>query len=68
MKLVIFSQNKTIKKIIIAGIMYLIIIKLSYYGVSDFNIWIRDGLMLSFLIICIVIVTTLLKKGYNIKT
>ena len=42
-------------------------LRFSFYGVSDFNIWISVGLMLSFLIICIVIVTSLLKKGYNIK-
>ena len=42
-------------------------LRFSFYGVSDFNIWISVGLMLSFLIICIVIVTRLLKKGYNIK-
>ena len=39
----------------------------SFYGVSDFNIWISISSMLAFLIICIAIVTTLLKKGYNIK-
>ena len=42
-------------------------LRFSFYGVSDFNIWISVGLMLSFLIICIVVVTSLLKKGYNIK-
>ena len=39
----------------------------SFYGVSDFNIWISIGCMLLFLITCITVVTTLLKKGYNIK-
>ena len=39
----------------------------SFYGVSDFNIWISIGCMLLFLITCIAVVTTLLKKGYNIK-
>ena len=39
----------------------------SFYGVSDFNIWISISSMLAFLIICIAVVTTLLKKGYNIK-
>ena len=39
----------------------------SFYGVSDFNIWISIGSMLLFLITCITVVTTLLKKGYNIK-
>ena len=39
----------------------------SFYGVSDFNIWISITSMLVFLITCIAVVTTLLKKGYNIK-
>ena len=42
-------------------------LRFSFYGVSDFNIWISVGLMLAFLAICIAIVTSLLKKGYNIK-
>ena len=43
-------------------------LRFSFYGVSDFNIWISISLMVSFLIICVVIVTILLKKGYNIKS
>ena len=42
--------------------------RFSFYGVSDFNIWISIGSMISFLILCVIIVTTLLKKGYNIKS
>ena len=41
--------------------------RFSFYGVSDFNIWISIGSMILFLGICITIVTHLLKKGYNIK-
>jgi len=43
-------------------------LRYSFYGVSDFNIWISIGLMVLFLIICVSIVTILLKKGYNIKS
>ena len=43
-------------------------LRYSFYGVSDFNIWISVGLMVLFLIICVTIVTTLLKRGYNIKS
>ena len=42
-------------------------LRFSFYGVSDFNIWISVSLMLAFLGICIAIVTSLLKKGYNMK-
>ena len=42
-------------------------LRYAFYGVSDFNIWISVGIMLSFLIICILLVTNLLKRGYNIK-
>jgi len=42
-------------------------LRYSFYGVSDFNIWISIGLMVLFLIICVSIVTILLKKGYNMK-
>ena len=42
-------------------------LRYSFYGVSDFNIWISISLMVLFLIICIVSVSTLLKRGYNIK-
>ncbi len=43
-------------------------LRFSFYGVSDFNIWISIGLMITFLMICVSLVTYLLKKGYNIKT
>ena len=43
-------------------------LRYSFYGVSDFNIWISISLMILFLIICIAMVSVLLKKGYNIKT
>jgi ABC-2 type transport system permease protein len=43
-------------------------LRYSFYGVSDFNIWISVGLMVLFLIICVTVVTILLKKGYNIKS
>jgi ABC-2 type transport system permease protein len=43
-------------------------LRFSFYGVSDFNIWISISSMVAFLFICIGIVTLLLKKGYNIKT
>jgi|TARA_Y100000389_G_scaffold122586_1_gene119910 ABC-2 type transport system permease protein len=43
-------------------------LRYSFYGVSDFNIWISVGLMVLFLIICVTIVSTLLKRGYNIKS
>ncbi len=43
-------------------------LRFSFYGVSDFNIWISIGLMILFLIICITIVSILLKRGYNIKS
>ena len=39
----------------------------SFYGVSDFNIWISIGSMILFLVLCVTVVTLLLKKGYNIK-
>ena len=42
-------------------------LRYAFYGVSDFNIWISVGLMLSFLFVCIFLVTNLLKRGYNIK-
>jgi ABC-2 type transport system permease protein len=42
-------------------------LRFSFYGVSDFNIWISISSMVFFLIICIFLVTILLKKGYNIK-
>mgnify|MGYP006263955861 CR=1 FL=1 len=43
-------------------------LRYSFYGVSDFNIWISISLMVLFLIVCVTAVTTLLKKGYNIKS
>ena len=43
-------------------------LRYSFYGVSDFNIWISISSMIIFLIICVIIVSMLLKKGYNIKT
>ena len=43
-------------------------LRFAFYGVSDFNIWISISLMVLFLIICITVVSVLLKKGYKIKT
>ena len=43
-------------------------LRFSFYGVSDFNIWISISLMVLFLIICVIAVSVLLKKGYNIKS
>ena len=43
-------------------------LRFSFYGVSDFNIWISIGTMFLFLSICITVVTVLLKKGYKIKS
>ena len=43
-------------------------LRFSFYGVSDFNIWISVGLLVLFLIICVILVSILLKKGYNIKS
>ncbi len=43
-------------------------LRFSFYGVSDFNIWISIGLLVLFLVICVVLVSILLKKGYNIKS
>ena len=42
-------------------------LRFSFYGVSDFNIWISISSMVFFLMVCITIVSVLLKKGYNIK-
>jgi ABC-2 type transport system permease protein len=36
--------------------------------VSDFDIWISISSMVFFLVICVLLVTMLLKKGYNIKS
>ncbi len=43
-------------------------LRYSFYGVSDFNIWISISSMVLFLVFCIIIVSMLLKKGYNIKS
>ena len=43
-------------------------LRFSFYGVSDFNIWISIGSMILFLVICVTAVAILLKKGYNIKS
>ena len=43
-------------------------LRYSFYGVSDFNIWISIGLMVLFLGTCVAAVSLLLKKGYNIKS
>ena len=43
-------------------------LRFSFYGVSDFNIWISVGSMVSFLVVCVIAVSILLKKGYNIKS
>ena len=43
-------------------------LRFAFYGVSDFNIWISVSLMVLFLIICVTVVSVLLKKGYKIKT
>jgi len=43
-------------------------LRFSFYGISDFNIWISVGSMILFLMICVISVSILLKKGYNIKS
>ena len=43
-------------------------LRYSFYGVSDFNVWISIGSMIIFLVICVIAVSTLLKRGYNIKS
>ena len=42
-------------------------LRYSFYGVSDFNIWVSVSSMILFLIICVAAVAILLKRGYNIK-
>ena len=42
-------------------------LRFAFYGVSDFNIWVSIISMVLFLVVCIGIVTFLLKKGYNLK-
>ena len=43
-------------------------LRFSFYGVSDFNIWVSIISMVAFLLGCITVVTILLKRGYNIKS
>ena len=43
-------------------------LRFSFYGISDFDIWISVGSMMLFLMICVISVSILLKKGYNIKS
>ncbi len=43
-------------------------LRYSFYGVSDFNIWISISSMIFFLVVCVGVVTVILKKGYNIKS
>ncbi len=43
-------------------------LRYSFYGVSDFNIWISVSSMILFLLICITAVSIILKRGYNIKS
>ncbi len=43
-------------------------LRYSFYGVSDFNIWLSISSMIIFFIICVIAVTILLKRGYNIKS
>ena len=43
-------------------------LRFSFYGASDFNIWISIGSMIFFLIACISVVAYVLKKGYTIKS
>ena len=43
-------------------------LRFSFYGVSDFNIWISISSMVFFLVICVILVTVMVKKGYNIKS
>ena len=43
-------------------------LRYSFYGVSDFNIWISVSSMILFLVICVIAVSIILKKGYNIKS
>jgi ABC-2 type transport system permease protein len=42
-------------------------LRFSFYGVSDFDIWISISSMVFFLVICVISVSLLLKNGYNIK-
>ena len=38
-------------------------LRFSFYGVSDFNIWISISSMVVFLIICVAVVSVFLKKA-----
>jgi len=43
-------------------------LRYSFYGVSDFNIWLSISSMVIFFAACVITVSMLLKKGYNIKS
>ena len=43
-------------------------LRYSFYGVSDFNIWLSISSMIIFFAVCVITVSMLLKKGYNIKS
>ena len=43
-------------------------LRYSFYGVSDFNIWLSINSMIIFFAACVITVSMLLKKGYNIKS
>ena len=43
-------------------------LRFSFYGISDFNIWLSIGTMVLFLLICITFVSVILNKGYNSKS
>ena len=43
-------------------------LRYSFYGVSDFNIWLSISSMIIFFAACVITVSMLLKKGYNIKS
>ena len=43
-------------------------LRFSFYGVSDFNVWISISSMIFFLIVCVILVSIQLKRGYNIKS
>ena len=43
-------------------------LRYSFYGISDFNIWISIGSMIFFLVACVSVVAYVLKKGYTIKS
>ena len=75
----LFNQNSIIiKNDVVVGLsggsdsifllLYINGLRFSFYGVSDFNIWISISSMITFLITCVLIVIFLLKRGYNIKS